>query len=254
MRQSLHIDETRFRRMTELLAANPNDFFLSPACRQYFAKDTFEQDGSKVRVFEDVAAGTMPGTVSHNRLQIDDGTFESVGRTLRLINPLTSIQDVFLKARKMKVLSIGPRTEMELLHLVGVGFQPQNISAVDLIATSPWIDLGDMHALPYADGVFDVVISGWVLGYSKDPQKAVDEMLRVVKDGGLIAIGCTYDPDAAAVEYQDANARIQGRIFRKVSEFKKLVGAKLGRVFFQYEPESEQTSAVMMIARVNHNP
>lgn len=250
MRESLHIDETRFRRMTELLAANPSDLFLSPACRKYFAKDTFKEGGSKVRVFEDVAAGTMPGTVSHNRVQIDDGTFASARRTMRLINPLTSIQDVFLAAHKMKVLSIGPRTEMELLHLVGAGFHPKNITAVDLISTSPWIELGDMHALPYADGVFDVVISGWVLGYSKDPQKAVDEMLRVVKDGGLIAIGCTYDPDAAAVEYQDADAKIQGRIFRKVSEFKKLVGAKLGRVFFQYEPESEEKSAVMLIARI----
>jgi hypothetical protein len=183
--------------MLGLIKRNPREFLLSPACRQYLAKARFEKRKRAVTVHGDTSAGVMPGTVNHNRIQIDDGTFASVGRTARLINPVMSIDDVFFNAGKMQVLSIGPRTEMELMHLVGVGFQPENVSAVDLISTSPWIDLGDMHALPYPDRAFDVTISSWVLGYSREPQKAVDEMVRVTKDGGIIAIGCTYNADVA---------------------------------------------------------
>ena len=252
MSKALSIDHAQLQHMVQLVAANPTDLLLSPACRQYLAKDQFEKRGAPVTVFADVAAGTMPGTVSHNRTEIDSGAFASAARTLRLINPLTAIQDVFLGAANMKVLSIGPRTEMELLHLVGAGFHPKNITAVDLISTSPWIELGDMHALPYADRAFDIVISGWVLGYSKDQQKAVDEILRVTKDGGLAAIGTTYNPAAQDIEYKDEAARIQGRIFRCVDEFKALIGKKLGQVFFQYEPEAEEKSVVMLIARIRH--
>ena len=97
----------------------------------------------------------------------------------------------FFKAREMSVLSIGPRTEMELLSLVAQGFDPDKIRGLDLISYSPWIDLGNMHYMPYKDNAFDVVISGWVLGYSDNPELACQEMLRVSKDEGIIAIGST---------------------------------------------------------------
>jgi len=48
-----------------------------------------------------------------------------------------------------------------------------------------------MHAMPYEDDSFDLVIAGWVLVYSSDPDQACREMLRVVRDGGIIAIGAT---------------------------------------------------------------
>ncbi|MBX7200320.1 MAG: class I SAM-dependent methyltransferase [Rhodospirillaceae bacterium] len=250
MAHDISIDETQFNTMIQLLASSAKDLFLSPACRQYFAKDTFEKRGSPVREFTGPSAGAMPGTIAHNRIQIDDGTFTSAPRTLRLINPLSSIHDVFTGAVNMKVLSIGPRTEMELLHLVGIGFLPGNITGLDLISTSPWIDLGDMHAMPYPDTAFDVVISGWVLAYSKNPQKAVDEMLRVVKPGGIVAIGVTYNPDAAEIEYKNEGDRIQGRIFRRVAELTAMIGPRLGPIYFQHEPEADEKLPVMLIARI----
>ena len=250
MTHNINIDEAQFQAMMRLLAANPQDFFLSPVCRQFFSRDTFEKRAAPVRELQDTADGTMPGTISHNRRAIDGAVFKSPHRTLRLINPLSSIQDVFLGAARMKVLSIGPRTDMELLHLVGVGFKPGNITGLDLISTTPWIDLGDMHALPYPAQSFNVVVSGWVLGYSSNAQKAMDEMLRVVKPGGLLAIGCTYNPEAAAIEYQDADAKIQGRIFRKVSELTDMIGSRLDKIYFQHEPDENEKSVVMLIARI----
>ncbi len=48
-------------------------------------------------------------------------------------------------------------------------------------------DLGDAIALPYQAATFDVVVSGLVLNFISDPQRAIGEMMRVVRPGGLIA-------------------------------------------------------------------
>jgi SAM-dependent methyltransferase len=244
---------TQVDAMLTLIRKNPREFLLSPLCRQYLAKSRFEKNKRVVTVHEDTSAGVMPGTVTHNKIQIEDGTFASVARTARLINPVMSIDDVFFNAGKMQVLSIGPRTEMELMHLVGVGFDPKNVTAVDLISTSPWIDLGDMHALPYPDRAFDVTISSWVLGYSREPQKAVDEMVRVTKDGGIIAIGCTYNADAANVDYKAEQDKIVGTVFRHVEQYRAMIGPALSRIYFQNEPESDHINGgVMLVGRIKH--
>jgi ubiquinone/menaquinone biosynthesis C-methylase UbiE len=46
----------------------------------------------------------------------------------------------------------------------------------------------DAEALPYDDNSYDVVISGMVLELSPDPQKMINEMVRVVRPGGAVAL------------------------------------------------------------------
>lgn len=154
---------------------------------------------------------TWQGSESH-MLTFDDGqkTIEynlqglidvSCARSLRLIKPLSTIETIRpLEEAEVKggaladldyecnakVLSIGPRTEGELFCLRGYGFKASNIRGLDLISYSPYIDVGDMHAMPYNNDSFDVILSSCVLGYSLEPQKACDEMLRVAKEGALI--------------------------------------------------------------------
>ena len=53
------------------------------------------------------------------------------------------------------------------------GISRKNISAIDLISYSPWIDLGDMHNLPYKDNSFDIIICGWVIAYSNKKETTV---------------------------------------------------------------------------------
>ncbi|MFZ4548449.1 MAG: class I SAM-dependent methyltransferase [Bacteroidales bacterium] len=48
--------------------------------------------------------------------------------------------------------------------------------------------LGDSQYLPFADNTFDVVINECAVGIPDDSQKVIDEMLRVVKPNGAIAI------------------------------------------------------------------
>jgi SAM-dependent methyltransferase len=50
--------------------------------------------------------------------------------------------------------------------------------------------VGDFHALPYADGEFACVFAVFGLIFAADPQRALDEVLRVLASGGraLIAV------------------------------------------------------------------
>lgn len=47
---------------------------------------------------------------------------------------------------------------------------------------------GDAETLPFADGTFDIVYSNGVLHHTLDTERAVDEVYRVLKPGGLAVI------------------------------------------------------------------
>lgn len=49
---------------------------------------------------------------------------------------------------------------------------------------------GDVLDLKFRDGAFDVVVSSECIEHTRDPRKAVHEMIRVCRPGGLIAITC----------------------------------------------------------------
>ena len=119
---------------------------------------------------------------------------EAIDRPWQLIWPLQAIDYIRVNAKNLKVLSIGPRTEAEILAIYSIGIEPIHVTAIDLMAYSPVIDTGDMHNLPYEDNSFDIIIAGWVLAYSADNQRAADEMKRVARPGCHVAIGCVSEP------------------------------------------------------------
>jgi SAM-dependent methyltransferase len=78
------------------------------------------------------------------------------------------------------------------------------VSGLDASATlldvaarrTPAADLrqGDIEALPFDDGVFDVVTAFNSIQYAVDPASAVAEIARVCRSGGRVAIGIWGDP------------------------------------------------------------
>lgn len=97
---------------------------------------------------------------------------------------LASIPD----CRKDSLLVIGPRYEPELLMARGLGWDPAGIRGLDTFSYSPYVDVGDMHNLPYDDGSFSAIICGWTLSYSSRPDVAAEEMQRVLRPGGYLVI------------------------------------------------------------------
>lgn len=163
--------------------------FLIDAVRHYVAKIRFGYFTKIVRrfkIFNDQNQAIATNTIPHNIKGMKD---LAVIRSLALIKPLSVIETL---NRDSKVLTIGPRTEGEIFSLLGHGFQRKNITALDLISYSPWIEVGDMHQMPYPDNSFDAVVMGWVIAYSENPELAAKEVIRVTKNGGIVAVGVEY--------------------------------------------------------------
>jgi ubiquinone/menaquinone biosynthesis C-methylase UbiE len=57
------------------------------------------------------------------------------------------------------------------------------------------VDLGDAQALPYAERRFDVVVSTFGVMFAPNQQRAANEMLRVCRHGGRIALA-SWQPDS----------------------------------------------------------
>lgn len=124
-------------------------------------------------------------TVEHNL----KGLYHCNDRINLLIDPISRIEKL---DKNSKILIIGPRNEHDLYLLNSQGFPMKNITGLDLISYSSKIVLGDMHAIPFDENAFDAVIFGWTLSYSSTPKKAIDEIIRVTKSGGIVAIGVEY--------------------------------------------------------------
>lgn len=65
----------------------------------------------------------------------------------------------------------------------------------------------DMHAIPLDDASVDMVFSSLALQWSDAPEQAVNEMLRVLKPGGILAIATLSDGTLAALEQ-----KLRGRV------------------------------------------
>ena len=137
--------------------------------------------------------------ISHNmhfseNLKNFRGTFRKFdgSKTVSIVYPFKSID--FINYEENKVLSVGPRNEGELFLIRSLGFKWKNIHSIDLISYSKLTKLGDIHKSEYADSSFDIIVCGWVLSYSNNFEKTLDELLRITKNKGLISIGFSYIP------------------------------------------------------------
>ncbi len=174
----------------------------------------------KLRTFEHHHEGIASNTISHNLKGLKD---LAVVRSLALIKPLSVIESLGMDAN---ILTIGPRTEGEILSLIGYGFMPGHIRGLDLITYSPWIDLGDMHQMPYQDNAFDAVVMGWVIAYSEDPYKAAQEVVRVTRNGGIVAVGVEFGGEEAAHQikelgYKPGSKRVTDHIDKILEYFRE---------------------------------
>jgi SAM-dependent methyltransferase len=191
-----------------------------------------ELEGSHVMAMQYSVQMLLKGRTSH--------------RPLHLIRPLSVIDHI--DKATARVLSIGCRFETELLYLVAHGFRRDRVRGLDMISYSPWVDVGNMHNLPYDDNSWDVVILGWVLPYSDDQQRAAAEVVRVCRNGGIVAIGLSYYPPGSVDNPAGGDARVVSRRLQTVDSLLGLFGTKVGRVLFRHDPpdpNAEGTCAVL---------
>lgn len=85
-----------------------------------------------------------------------------------------------------------------------IGIEPVEAPLTEARAAAPTVDfrLGDVYALDFPDGTFDVTHAHQVLQHLADPVAALREMARVTKPGGIVA---ARDADYEAMTWWPAS-------------------------------------------------
>jgi len=238
----------------QLLLVDTIRYFVALARYIYFVKflnnlKMYKTDNKDIR--QDINGNQ--GAAEYNLTGLHD---LSVARSLRLIKPLSVIESYRTLAYSTqrpwgllsdlnclcdaKLLAIGPRTEGEMLCLIAHGFHPDNIRGLDLISYSPWIDLGDMHAMTYPDNSWDIVLVSMVLTYSENPPKVAEEVVRVVKDGGLVGVSLDNNPESKAKTTEK-----YGYPLACADDILRVFGKWVDRVYFSHDlPEPMRNSEI----------
>ena len=91
---------------------------------------------------------------------------------------------------KWSVLSIGCRDAVEIVFLKRY-FQSLpglQVTGLDISIADDDIVRGDMHDMPFADNMFDIIISSHALEHCLEPTLVATEMKRVAKQNAIIGI------------------------------------------------------------------
>ncbi len=199
----------------------------------------------RYRVSDLITDGISKNTLIHN---MRGGGELSAPRSHLLIRPIITIDKIRRNIQNLKVLSVGPRVEGEIFNLLGYGFSLENITGLDLFSYSSRIDVGDMHNLPYADNSFDVVIFGWVLGYSDNKVQCANELNRVCKNGGVIAVGNGY------YELSDEDVIRQGGLkigseekVQNLDFIERLFSPCTDNIYFRYDGSKDRINGAPII-------
>ena len=97
---------------------------------------------------------------------------------------------------------------------------------------------GDMHALPFADASFDLVVLMHALTYSARPAVAVAEAARVLRPGGRLLLSslARHEHKAAVKAYGHVNLGFAGKDLRRFAEKAGLAISSLETVTREKRP------------------
>lgn len=224
-----------FRNMAELLAVVQIRHLITQK-----RWENFLRSGAELQVHGSVDPAVFKETVAHNIQGIKNSVpaLASLTRSELVLRPVMCLDHIFSYRHQSvfqdkSVLLIGSRTEYEYLSALAYGVNPGKLHAVDLLSYSPWITLGDMHALPFEDGTFDVIIVGWTLNYSDTPSKAAQEMIRVAKPGAVVSIG----NDCYQQEHLKATPFANEQRPQTMAQLTRCFGSSVGKIYFAHEPD-----------------
>ena len=124
-------------------------------------------------------------------------------RTERLVRLLD--QALPVERGSLVVLCVGCRNTQELTHIARI-CRVGRVQGLDLFSDDPRIHVGDMHAMPFSAGSFDVVYACHSLEHAYDLRRALAECVRVAKPGGLLVIEMPVHFPLSATDHWDVGS------------------------------------------------
>jgi SAM-dependent methyltransferase len=223
---------------------NPDLLLQIQRVRELVADDRANRLLEKsLRTGENKDGQVARGTVEHNLEGARHAA--SLDRPMTLVSTAMGIERVRRDAPTLRVLSIGPRSEIELFALRAAGFRWENIIGLDLISYSPLVKVGDVHAMPFADSSFDILFMGWVLAYSKDHPKAVSEVIRVLKPGGIAIVASDFSS-----EETHTRDRVDSTHMQTSDQMLALFGDHIRYVFAKHDPRQPDIHMIKVAVEI----
>ena len=241
------IDRRALRSIYWSFIGNPEELLQIRRVRQILARERLKvlTKTSAVRTASDVAG------VIHNGLEHNVAGAKSapdLDRPSLMVGVVTGIERVWKNIDALDVLSIGPRSEIEIFSLMAAGFRRERIRALDLLSYSPYVEIGNMHAMPYGNDCFDAVFLGWVLGYSREPAVAAREVVRVCRDRAIVVASADYVGEKARSSASNFNN--EENSIKSTEQILGYFGKAVGSVYFRHDPEPPDINMVMTVFEI----
>lgn len=219
--------------------------------RYWFVKKRYQLLKNKIKVNTENSSSVGERTIAHNL-----GAFEHLGavfgcgeRMGLLIYPVIAFNSYYsINKSKQKILIVGCRTEDDIYWMRSYGFY--HTIGFDLFSYSNNILVGDIHKTDFENESFDVILLGWMISYSKDPETVIKECRRILKTGGLIGIGIDHDPNQDGIKIQPPRVNPLNSTTDIISLLDSTIKHK---VLFEYdhfnEKDNDYSTAVISICK-----
>ena len=140
-------------------------------------------------------------------------------------DPTTEALDAIVADNPLRVLEIGPGTGMFAVRLAAA-LPDASVTTIDQserfveMTRSRGVDsrVGDAQDLPYADESFDAVAALWMLYHVPDIDRAIAEVRRVLRPGGLFLAVTNGDGHVAELRVQAGGAPVVTRFSSQNAE------------------------------------
>jgi SAM-dependent methyltransferase len=122
-------------------------------------------------------------------------------------------------------LGCGPGTDVVALGAGALGVDRSWSMCAEAAARGATVICADGHALPFRSGAFHGVTADRVLQHIAEPLQVVDELLRVLRPGGLLVIA---DPDQETLSIHVPGVR--GELVDAIKALRRDIGYRNGRL------------------------
>lgn len=133
-----------------------------------------------------------------------------------------------LLAGARSVLDIGCGTGGDIVELGderAVGLDPSQMMCTTAASRGVIVCRGEATTLPFRDGMFDGVRADRVLQHLEDPQRAIAEMVRVLKGGGRVVVA---DPEQESLVVRVPGVRVE--VLDRIKAVRRDLGVRNGRL------------------------